>query len=60
MVDLIYLLSIVAAAVALYFKFSYRRGVRRLVAQLEQQLSEQEKAGSEPAAGKASTTETQS
>jgi len=46
MLDLIYLLSIVAAAVALYFKFSYRRGVRRLVAQIEQQLSEQEKAAS--------------
>ena len=46
MVDLIYMLSIVAAAVALYFKFSYRRGVRRLVAQIEQQLSEQDKAAS--------------
>jgi hypothetical protein len=39
MVDLIYMLSIVAAAVALYYKFSYKRGVRRLVAQIEQQLS---------------------
>jgi hypothetical protein len=47
MVDLIYMLSIVAAAVALYFKFSYRRGVRRLVAQIEQQLAaEKEKAAS--------------
>ena len=47
MVDLIYMLSIVAAAVALYFKFSYRRGVRRLVAQIEQQLAaEKERAAS--------------
>ena len=45
MVDLIYMLSIVAAAVALYYKFSYSRGVRRLVAQIEQQLAaEKEKA----------------
>jgi hypothetical protein len=45
MLDLIYMLSIVAAAVALYYKFSYRRGVRRLVAQIEQQLAaEKEKA----------------
>jgi hypothetical protein len=48
MLDLIYMLSIVAAAVALYFKFSYRRGVRRLVAQIEQQLAaEKEKADAE-------------
>jgi hypothetical protein len=48
MVDLIYMLSIVAAAVALYYKFSYRRGVRRLVAQIEQQLAaEKEKAVSD-------------
>lgn len=55
MLDLIYMLSIVAAAVALYFKFSYRRGVRRLVAEIEQQLAaEKEKAASgdnEPKAG---------
>ena len=48
MLDLIYMLSIVAAAVALYYKFSYRRGVRRLVAQIEQHLAaEKEKADAE-------------
>ncbi len=64
MLDLIYLLSIVAAAVALYYKFSYRRGVRRLVAQIEQQLSaEKEKAASGDTESKAAdqslTTEAQ-
>jgi hypothetical protein len=58
MVDLIYLLSIVAAAVALYFKFSYRRGARRLVAQIEQQLSEQEKAASDDTDVKAAGRDT--
>jgi hypothetical protein len=53
MLDLIYMLSIVAAAVALYFKFSYKRGVRRLVAQIEQQLAEKEKAASGNADSKA-------
>ncbi len=45
MLDLIYLLSIVAAAFALYYKVRYARGLKRLAALLEQQrLAGNEKA----------------
>jgi uncharacterized membrane protein len=57
MLDLIYLLSIVAAALALYYKFRYARGLRRVAAMLEkQQLAEKEKTSGDTESKGASET----